>query len=350
MSSFLEIKKLLLNGMVIPAHPLAVTRERKFDERKQRALTRYYLDAGAGGIAIGVHTTQFEIHNQKVGLYKPVLELTSKTIKEYEARTGKRIIMIAGVIGKTEQAIHEATTARDLDFHCALLSLSAFGDASNDEMIQHCKRVAEVIPLFGFYLQSSVGGRILDYNFWRKFVEIENVVAIKIAPFDRYRTLDVIRAVADAKRQDKIALYTGNDDNIVNDLITQYVFDDKKIRIVGGLLGQWAVWTKRAVELLDEIKTVMNSGEPIPHSIITKGIQITDCNSAIFDAGNNFTGCISGIHEILRRQGLLEGVWTLNHNENLSPGQKEEIDRIYSAYPHLNDDEFVKEHLDEWMK
>lgn len=337
-------------GIVIPAHPLALTEKRQLDEKRQKGLTRYYLSAGAGGVAIGVHTTQFEIHDKKVGLYKPVLELGCETISEFEQKHNevKPVVRIAGVIGKTKQAIEEAEIAKSLGYHAVLLSLSAFKDAKNYEMIQHVSRIAEIMPVFGFYLQPSVGGRILNYDFWRRFSEIENVIAIKIAPFNRYQTIDVVRAVADSGRN--IALYTGNDDNIVNDLLTGFRFNNKTLRIVGGLLGHWACWTLRAVQILKKIHSVIEEGDTIPSELLSLGVEVTDCNAAIFDAANNFAGCIPGIHEILRRQGLLSGIWTLKEDECLSPGQKEEIDRIYTMYPHLNDDEFVSQHIDDWLR
>ena len=340
-----EILKLLKEGLVIPAHPLALDKSRKLDEKRQRALTRYYVSAGAGGIAVGVHTTQFEIHEEKAGLYKPVLELASETVNEFN----KNLIKIAGICGKTKQAVSEANFAKNLGYNAGLLSLSPFQKETTNEIIEHCKQIAKVIPVFGFYLQPSIGGRILGFDFWTKFLKIENVIAIKLAPFNRYQTIDVIRAVAETGRTD-IALYTGNDDNIVNDLITQYEFSGKKLTIVGGLLGHWAIWTKKAVELLKETKKVKTSDKSVPAGLITKGIQITDSNSAMFDAANKFRGCVPGIHEILRRQGLLSGRWCLDKNLDLSPGQAKEIDRVYKAYPHLNDDKFVAENLDEWLK
>ncbi len=345
-----QITQKINKGVVIPAHPLALTEKRTLDERRQVALTRYYLSAGAGGIALGVHTTQFEIHDRKIGLYKPVLELGSRTISEYEQikKTEGPVIRIAGVVGKTKQAVEEAYIAKSLGYHAVLLSLSAFKGATNNEMLQHVQEVAKVMPVFGFYLQISVGGVLLNYDFWRRFAEIENVVAIKIAPFNRYQTVDVVRAIADSGRE--IALYTGNDDNIVNDLCTRFKFGNRTLRIVGGLLGHWACWTLRAVEILRRIHSLVESDNSIPSYMLSLGVEITDCNAAIFDAANNFAGCIPGIHEILRRQGFLKGVWTLNEDEGLSAGQKEEIDRIYRMYPHLNDDEFVSEHLDEWLK
>ena len=322
----------LREGAVIPAHPLALTAERKLDERRQRALTRYYLAAGAGGVAVGVHTTQFEIRD--CGLLAPVLELAMEELRRADT------IRIAGIVGTTAQALKEAELAARLGYQAGLLSLGAMASASVPELLEHARAVASVIPLFGFYLQPAVGGRVLPYEFWRAFAEIENVVAIKIAPFNRYQTIDVMRAVAESGRQ--IALYTGNDDNILLDLLTPYRFGETTLRIVGGLLGHWAVWTRRAVELLEQRYRTGDS--------LTLAIEITDSNAAFFDAANGFRGCIAGIHEVLRRQGLLAGRWCLNPREDLSPGQMEEIDRVYRAYPHLNDDEFVRRHIDGWMK
>ncbi|MGQ9881573.1 MAG: dihydrodipicolinate synthase family protein [Armatimonadota bacterium] len=341
----------LRRGVVIPASPLALNAQRRWDERRQRALWRYYSDAGAGGIAVGVHTTQFAIRNPEVGLFRPLLELAQEEFDRLDLRRAEPLVRIAGICGDTAQALSEADLVRSLGFHAGLLSLSALKDADDEQLITHCRRVAEVIPLVGFYLQPAVGGRTLSYLFWRRFAEIENVVAIKIAPFNRYQTLDVVRAVAEAGRED-IALYTGNDDNIVLDLLTPYRFrvNGKQVerRIVGGLLGHWAVWTKRAVELLGRCH-VAASGESIPAHLLRLGVEVTDCNAAIFDAAKGFKGCIAGIHEVLRRQGLLEGIWCLDPHETLSPGQAEEIERVYRTYPHLNDDAFVAEHLHEWL-
>ncbi len=343
------MKETLNKGCVIPASPLALNAERKLDERRQRALWRYYADAGAGGIAIGVHTTQFAIRDPKVGLFRPLLELGREEMDRADAAGRGPMVRVGGVCGTTAQAVAEAAVLRELGYHAALLSLAAMKDADEDALIGHCRAVAEVMPLMGFYLQPAVGGRVLPYSFWRRFVEIENVVAIKMAPFNRYYTIDVVRAVAESGRSD-IALYTGNDDNILIDLLTPYRFGKAELRIVGGLLGHWAVWTKKAVELLDECRRIAGSGGPIPAEMLRRSIEVTDCNAAFFDVANNFAGCIAGIHEVLRRQGLLGGVWLLDPNETLSPGQLEEIDRVYAAYPHLNDDEFVRKHLDEWLK
>ncbi|HEX4795647.1 MAG TPA: dihydrodipicolinate synthase family protein [Humisphaera sp.] len=347
-----HLREHLLAGQVIPAHPLALNSSRKFDERRQRALTRYYVAAGAGGLAVGVHTTQFEIRLPEHGLLKPVLELASETIDEELDSSPRRFVKIAGVVGPTAQAAKEAELAHTLGYHAALLSLGALKEASEQQLIDHCRAIAEIIPIVGFYLQPAVGGRLLPYRFWRQFAEIPNAVAIKMAPFNRYQTLDVIRAVAESGRTD-IALYTGNDDNIVIDLLTSFDFGGRRLRIVGGLLGHWAVNTKRAVELLHDIHaaTPLEGTQPaLDANWLTRAAAVTDANAAYFDAANNFAGCIAGIHEVLRRQGLLEGIWCLNPPESLSAGQTEEIDRVSRAYPDQSDDEFVRQHLDEWIR
>lgn len=347
-----DLRSYLLRGHVIPAHPLALTPERRLDERSQRALSRYYLASGAGGLAVGVHTTQFQIHDSKVGLYAPVLELALEEIGRFEAREERQIARIAGIVGKTAQAVDEASLARALGYDCGLLSLAAFQSAGDEELLEHARAISEVIPLFGFYLQPAVGGRILSYRFWREFAEIEDVVAIKVAPFNRYQTLDVVRAVSDSGRSEEIALYTGNDDNIIADLLAEFSLSSEKdqppVRIVGGLLGQWAVWTNKSVDILNAIHS--DRDKPVGRQFIELNAQLTDANSAIFDAANQFHGCIPGIHEILRRQGLLSGNWCLDPEEVLSPGQKKEIDRICEAYPQLNDDKFVEDNLDEWLR
>ena len=329
-----NLREHLLAGQVIPAHPLALTESRKLDERRQQALTRYYLAAGAGGLAVAVHTTQFEIRLPQFGLLRPVLEMASKTIDAELARHPRPFVKVAGVVGETEQAVREAEMAKSLGYDAALLSLGKLRNAKDEQLIQHCRTIADIMPIVGFYLQPAAGGRLLSYRFWRKFAEIPNVVAIKMAPFNRYQTLDVIRGVAESGRTD-LALYTGNDDNIVNDLLTPFDFAGRKLRIVGGLLGHWAVWTKKAVELLDEVhRAAPIAGEgqsPISSEWLTRNIAVTDANAAFFDSANGFRGCITGIHEVLRRQGLLAGTWCLNPEEQLSPGQAEEIERVYSA-------------------
>lgn len=339
------------NGIVIPALPLALNKNRQIDERRQRALMRYYMDAGAGGVAVAVHTTQFEIRLPEFGMFKPILELAKEEHNRFVINSKKPILLISGVIGHTKQAVEEARLAADLGYDAVLLSVAALRDASNETLLQHCRAVAEIIPVIGFYLQSAVGGRRLDVNFWREFARIENVVAIKMAPFNRYQTLDVVRGVIESGRANEIILYTGNDDNILVDLLTNFKMSDGdnviSKRISGGLLGHWAVWTKKAVELIDLVHR--SEAEKDIRHLLTLAAHITDSNAAFFDAANNFAGCITGIHEVLRRQGLLEGIWTLNEHEALSPGQKEEIDRVYRAYPELNDDDFVAENLDRWM-
>ncbi len=333
-------------GIVIPAHPLALDAGRKLDENRQKALSRYYIEAGAGGLAVGVHTTQFAIRDPGVGLLEPVLRLALEAMRAHEGRTGKRLVRVAGICGPTPQALREARLARDIGYDLGLLSLAALRDATENELVGHCRSVAEVIPLFGFYLQPAVGGRPLGYSFWRKFFEIERVFAVKVAPFNRYQTLDVARALADSGRHDEVCLYTGNDDSIVADLLTDFRFERPggavTVRFAGGLLGQWAVWTRRAVELLERVKTCRHDGGRGALELLRCGAEITDANAAIFDTRNGFAGCIAGIHEVLRRQGLLAGRWCLDPDEDLSPGQMEEIDRVYRSYPHINDDEFVR--------
>jgi len=333
----------LRQGVVIPAHPLALTPARKLDERRQRALTRYYLDAGAGGVAIGVHTTQFQIRDPSVGLLQPVLELARDELR------GHDVIHVAGICGRTKQAVSEADLAAQLGYHAGLLSLSALPDASIGELIEHAVAVARILPLFGFYLQPAVGGRPLPREFWRRFSEIENVVAIKVAPFDRYATLDVIGGVAESGRAAEIALYTGNDDHILLDLLTPFEHRGRALRFVGGLLGHWAFWTRKAVEHLEAAQTAAAEGIVSREQLVLAG-QVTEVNAAVFDSANHYRGCIPGIHEILRRQGLLEGRWCLDPDEELSPGQMQEIDSVCAAYPHLNDDTFVRANIDRWLK
>jgi dihydrodipicolinate synthase/N-acetylneuraminate lyase len=330
-------------GAAIPAHPLALTENRKLDERRQRALTRYYLAAGAGGIAVGVHTTQFQIRDPNVGLYEPVLSLAAEEL------SSNNVIRIAGVCGRTVQAIREATIARNLHYHAALLSLSALAGASIEELIAHVRAVGEVIPVIGFYLQPAVGGQSLPFEFWRAFAEIESVIGIKIAPFDRYATQDVLRGVAASGRAGEIALYTGNDDHIVLDLLSEFQFGGQTLHFAGGLLGHWAVWTARAVELQRELHRVVESSDPIDPKWFLRNTEVTDMNAALFDVDHHFHGCIAGVNEILRRQGLLAGRWCLDPAEDLSPGQAADLDRVTTAYPHLIDDQFVQENLDRWL-
>lgn len=343
----------LRQGMVIPAHPLALDHRRKFDERHQRALTRYYLDAGAGGVAVGVHSTQFEIREPKYNLYRPVLSLAAETVTEWESSHHKRVIRVAGICGDTGQAVGEAEIARRLGYHAGLLSMSAMKDHPSEALIEHARAVASAIPLFGFYLQPAAGGILLPYRFWRQFMEIPNVVAIKIAPFNRYQTLDVVRALADSGRAGEIALFTGNDDHILLDLLSEYEILTPtglaKLSFSGGLLGHWACWTRRAVEQLECCRQA-RAARSIPSQLLTLAGQVTDCNAAFFDAANQYAGSISGINEVLRRQGLMATNLCLNDQERLSPGQVEEIERVYRAYPDLNDDVFIQEHLDRWLR
>jgi hypothetical protein len=397
MENIEELRRRLADGLVIPACPLALNPRRQWSERYQAGLARYYSASGAHGLAVGVHTTQFAIRDPKIALFKPVLELVrdvwrkSETQAKAEAQAqraklrpapspcptcpkpvrsaqalkrgqtivklGKsgssRSILVAGVCGRSRQALAEGALARDLGYDCALLSLGALPDATDRQLLEHCRVVADVIPLVGFYLQPAAGGRLLPFSFWRRFAEIPNVVAIKIAPFNRYQTLDVIRAVIEAGRDD-IALYTGNDDHIVLDLLTPFRFPINRrstVRhIIGGLLGHWAVWTKRAVELHALCRDAVGANDAVPLDLLRLANDVTDMNAALFDTANQFAGCIAGIHEVLRRQRLLPGIHCLNPRERLSPGQSEALDRVMRAYPHLTDDAFVAEHRDAWLR
>ena len=348
-----RVARSLSKGAVIPAHPLALDSERKLDERRQLALSRYYCDAGAGGLAVGVHTTQFAIRDPAIGLYEPVLRLALEAMRAHERERGTRLIRVAGICGKTRQALREAQLAREIGYDLGLLSLGALNDADETELIEHCRNVSDVIPLFGFYLQPAVGGRLLGYSFWRRFLNIENVFAIKIAPFNRYQTLDVVRALVDSGWQDRVALYTGNDDSIVVDLLSGYRLPgpqgETTIHFAGGLLGHWAVWTRRAVEMFERIRECRHGGGHDALALLNLAAEVTDANAAFFDAAHQFAGCIAGLHEVLRRQGLLAGRWCLNPQEDLSPGQLDEIDRVYRSYPHLNDDDFVAQNLGRWL-
>jgi hypothetical protein len=339
-------------GLVIPAHPLALTDDGRFDERRQRALTRYYIAAGSGGLAVGVHTTQFAIREPRVGLFEPVLSLAAEEMNRADATRDVPLARIGGICGPTDQALVEAELLARLGYHAGLLSLAALASADDDTLVGHCRRVSERLPIVGFYLQPSVGGRPLSYAFWRRLAEIPGVVAVKIAPFNRYQTLDVVRAVVDAGRGD-ITLYTGNDDAIVADLVTPFRFVTPRglmeRRIVGGLLGHWSVWTAKAVELLDTCQAAAKESA-VPAALLRTGVEVTDSNAAFFDAANGFAGCIAGLHEVLRRQGLLTSIRCLDPHETLSRGQREEIDRVYRNYPHLHDDEFVSSHLTEWLR
>ena len=345
--------KKLHEGTVIPANPLALDENRKFDEKRQRALVRYYLDSGVGGLAVAVHTTQFEIREPKHNLLETVLKVAVDEARKFEEANNTTIVMVAGACGPKEQAVREAELAKSLGYDAVLLSPGGLNALSEDEMVERTEAVAAVMPVIGFYLQPSVGGRVFTYNYWERVCAIKNVVAIKAAPFNRYCTFDVVRAAALSERSDEIALYTGNDDNIVIDLVSNYKFEvDGKVyekRFIGGLLGHWSVWTKKAVELFEKCKA-LHGCETIPAEILKLANEVTDTNAAFFDTANGFKGCIAGLHEVLRRQGLMKGIWCLNPDETMSPGQNEEIDRVYKMYPHLNDDDFVKANLDKWLK
>lgn len=344
-----DTRALLRQGLAIPAHPLALNAQRQLDVRRQRALSRYYLDAGAGGLAVGVHTTQFAI--REVGLYEEVLRLAVETARAW-VKPGRELAMVAGVCGRTEQAVAEARLARGLGYNAGLLSLAAMKGQNEDALIAHCEAVAQEIPLIGFYLQPAVGGMHLSAAFWARFAAIENVVAIKVAPFHRYRTLDVVRGVVAARAEDRVTLYTGNDDHIVLDLVTPFTVprdgQPVTVRFRGGLLGHWSVWTSGAVRLLEQCMAAA-AGAAVTAEMLALDSRVTDCNSAFFDVANDFHGCIAGCHEILRRQGLLEGIWCLDPNEGLSPGQKEEIDRVCALHGDLADDAFVAAGLSRWL-
>jgi Dihydrodipicolinate synthetase family len=342
-----DVRRLIAEGTVLPAHPLALDANRKLDTVHQRALTRYYIDAGAGGLAVGVHTTQFAIRD--VGLYRPVLQLAAETASDW---TKRPLALVAGLAGPTRQAIAEADVARGIGYHAGLLSLAAMKSASEDEIVAHCEAVAREIPLVGFYLQPAVGGVLLSANFWQRFAEIDNVIAIKIAPFNRYRTLDVLRGVCAAGALDRVTLYTGNDDHILLDLTLPFDLRDNGVtvrtHIRGGLLGHWSVWTAAAIKQFERCKAARNQ-PTIPADLLALDARVTDCNSAFFDVANNFHGCIAGCHEVLRRQGLLEGVWCLDPEEGLSPGQMQEIDRVCNEHADLSDDDFVAANLQKWL-
>jgi hypothetical protein len=342
-----EVRRLISDGTVIPAHPLALDASRALDVTHQRALARYYIDAGAGGLAVGVHTTQFAIRD--VGLYRPVLELAAETAAAW---TERPLALVAGLAGPTQQAVAEAETARGIGYHAGLLSLAAMKSASEDEIIFHCETVAREIPLVGFYLQPAVGGVILSADFWRRFAGIDNVIAIKVAPFNRYRTLDVLRGVAAAGALDRIALYTGNDDHILLDLTLPFDLRDNGVTtrawFRGGLLGHWSVWTENAIRQFEMCRDARGR-DTVPADLLALDARVTDCNSAFFDVANNFHGCIAGCHEVLRRQGLMRGIWCLDPNEGLSPGQIEEIDRVCNEHADLSDDSFVAANLSKWL-
>src|SRR5215510_12696488 len=341
-----DVVAVLRRGTVLPAHPLALDRQRRFDRLSQRALARYYIDAGAGGLAVGVHATQFKI--REAGLYRPVLELAAEAAQDWARRP---LLLIAGVIGNTAAALAETRLARALGYHAVLLGLSGLRGASEDELIEHCGLLARELPVIGFYLQTAVGGIHLSRAFWTRFAGIDNVVAIKVAPFDRYKTLDVAFGVVAAGAEERVALYTGNDDHIVPDIVTPLRIRTGKreavIRFRGGLLGHWSVWTRSAVDLLERVRGAIGAAA-VPDAILALDAMVTDCNSVIFDVANGFAGCIPGCHEILRRQGLMRTVHCLDPNEVLSPGQAAGIDRLYASYPELNDDAFVRANLERW--
>lgn len=348
----MNLRSHLLAGHVIPAQPLALDRHRKFSEKHQRALTRYYVAAGSGGLAVGVHSTQFEIRDPQHALFRPVLELAAETVRAELAASPRDFALIAGICGQTRQAVAEAELALSLGYHAGLVSMAAYKTEPEDAIVAHVTALAQLIPVVGFYLQPAVGGRVFSYSFWRRFAEIPGIVAVKMAPFNRYQTIDVVRAIVDAGRDD-IALYTGNDDTIVADLLTPFTFPHQgrpvTRRIVGGLLGHWGVWTHAAVKLFREAQvaarqTVIGAGW------LERAVAVTDMNAALFDAANRFQGCIPGILEVLRRQGLVESVHCLNPHEVLSPGQAGELTRVCAAYPELTDDAFVAEHRDHWLR
>ncbi len=347
-----EALKILHGGTVIPAIPLVLDENRKFNEAGQRTLIRYYLDAGVGGLAVAVHTTQFEIRKPEVGLFEPVLRVTKEEMDAYETRTGKTLVRVAGACGEAEQACAEARTAKALGFDAVLLSPGGLAHRTEEELVERTHAVAAEMPVIGFYLQTACGGRRLSYEYWKAVADTPGVVAIKCASFNRYQSIDLVRGVAYSARREEIALYTGNDDNIVADLLTPYRFpvDGKEVelRFVGGLLGHWSVWTHSVVKLYEELREYRD-GRDIPAELLARGAAVTDCNGVFFDVAHNFAGCIPGVHEVLRRQGLMAGTWCLDPDETLSEGQAREIDRVYEMYPHLNDDAFVALNLKDWM-
>jgi dihydrodipicolinate synthase/N-acetylneuraminate lyase len=346
-----QIRDRLFEGIVIPAIPLALHKDGSFDPLHQKALLRYYIDSGAGGIAAAVHTTQFEIRDNQE-FFTNFLSFVSEEIDSFSEKKGRKVLKIGGVCGETSQAVAEAKLLHEKGFDAGLISLSAFKGKNSQQILAHCREVADYIPLFGFYLQPAVGGVVLNRAFWKEFCQIQNVVGIKVAPFNRYRTLDVLHAVAASGRRHKIALYTGNDDSIIFDLITQYPFQTTEVPIefAGGLLGQWCVWTKAAVDLLDEIKMLKRNHNAIPFELIQRAQKLTDANAAVFDAQNGFSGVIPGIHEILVRQGLLTSRRCIDPAVDLSDGQLKEIDRVINAYPELQDNIFIQDNIEQWLK
>lgn len=353
MHDHMRALSLLKEGIVIPATPLAITKERTFDSKTQRLLMRYYLACGVGGIATAVHSTQFAIRNPENNLFEPVIRLVSEEIDAYEEKTGSCLVKICGACGPVEQAVLEAQLAKSLGYDAVLLSPGGLNHLGEDEMVQRTKEVAKVLPVVGFYLQNAVGGRVFSYEYWEKLAEIPNLIAIKCASFNRYTTLEVMRAVASSSRSSKITMYTGNDDNIVSDLLTVYEFSTPNGLVRkgfdGGLLGHWCVWAKSAVELLNAVKEAKKT-KNIPSELLSVGAAVTDMNAAVFDPKNNFAGCIPGIHEVLRRQGLFQNIVCLDREEVLSDGQMEELDRVIAAYPNLVDDMFIQKNLASWMQ
>lgn len=343
----------LKKGTVIPANPLCLDKNRRFNPEGQRLLSRYYLESGSGGLAVGVHTTQFEIRLSQYNLLEPVLRSAAEEMDRFEGETGNVVVRVGGVCGPKDQAFREVELCRKLGYDAVLLSPGGLAELSEEDLLRRTEAVAECLPVIGFYLQDAVGGRRLSYDYWHALAEIPGVAAIKCASFNRYTTVDVMRAVAFSSRWQDIALYTGNDDNIVVDLLTPYRFqvsgEERELRFVGGLLGHWSVWTRKAVELFHRIRE-LDGKETVPAELLTLAAQITDANAALFDAANRFKGCIAGLHEILRRQGLMEGIWCLDPEESLSPGQMEEIDRVCAMYPHLLDDDFIRSHLAQWKQ
>ncbi len=349
-----KVSALIRRGLVIPASPLALDSNRRFDERRQRILMRYYLDAGAGGMAVGMHFTQFEIRRPGIDLFRPVLSICADEVRSWSSRLKKRVPLVAGINGRTPDALRQVVVARELGYDYAIVSLSDFRGALDEEMVHHIAEIGKILPVFGFYLLTGVGGIHLSNRFWRLLLDLECLHGIKIAPFNRYGTIDVLRAVAESGRAEEVVLYTGNDDSIIYDLVTPFTFKTSKgpvtVRIRGGLLGQWACWTKRAVELLDQVHRWADSGKPLPIEWLRRSVEITDANAAIFDAAHQYAGSIPGVNEILRGQGLLANILTLKPDEVLAPGQLREIDRVCKAYPHLTDDDFVRKNLDKWKK
>lgn len=345
--------RILREGTVIPAIPLVLDAQRNFDSDGQRRIVRYYLDAGVGGLAVAVHTTQFEIRNPEIALFESVLTVAAEEIAAYEAATGKTIVKVAGVCGETAQTVAEAQTAKALGFDAVLLSPGGLAHCTENQLVERTAAVAQCMPTIGFYLQTACGGRRLSFGYWRAVADTPGVVAIKCAAFNRYQSIDLVRGVAFSKRCDEIALYTGNDDNIVADLLTPFRFvvngAEKELRFVGGLLGHWSVWTHNVVQLYNQLRPYQD-GRDIPAELLARGAAITDCNGVFFDVAHNFEGCIPGVHEVLHRQGLMPGIWCLNPEETLSEGQLEEIERVYAMYPFLNDDAFVEAHRKEWSR